>query len=387
MAGGVISDIRRPAASTRAGAGRVLDLGGRYLCPGLIDIHTHGALGVDYSHLGDDIATATEFLARHGVTAFLPTPGQPPYEDIVANVAALRAAAEDPPPGARIVGINFEGPYLNPKHGSRRENVLLPTPEQYRAMIEAAGPLARIMTVAPELEGARELIRYLNERGIIPSIGHSEAALEDLEFAVHCGARLATHMFCAMGQPEHERKGIKPVGIEEHLLDMDEITAEVIADERGIHVAPHFLKALVEAKGRNRVILITDSIRMTGMSEDEYEGADGRTFVHDGDLRIVKSTGDVSGSLMTLDRAVANMMRHTGVSLRDAVYMASLTPARLLRIDDRKGSIAVGMDADLIAVDEEMQVFLTLVAGEVAWDGLGSSVVADADGERSAAHG
>ncbi|MBT3275549.1 MAG: amidohydrolase family protein, partial [Spirochaetales bacterium] len=289
---------------------------------------------------------------------------------LVQNTAALRELASINNPGARILGLNFEGPYLNPKYGSRRDNVLLPDPDLYEKIINEAGPLAKIMTVAPELEGARELISFLNKRGVIISVGHTEANEDELNFAVHHGARLATHMYNAMGQPIQEKGGVKPVGLEERLLGMDEVTAEIIADERAIHVAPFHLKNLLAIKGYERVILISDSIPMTGTDQKEYTSADGRTFIHDADLRIVKSTGDISGSLITLDLGVANMMKHTGVPLAHAITMASYNPARLLKLDHRKGSISIGMDADLMVIDEHMKVYMTFVEGEPAFNEL-----------------
>ena len=344
---------------------RVIDLKGKIIAPGFIDIHNHGVNGVDFSNSGLNIEKATKFLAKNGVTSFLLTNGMPPFDHIINNIRDVKKIIDKGYEGARICGFNFELPYLSSKFGAHPELALKPVPDEYNAIIEESMPYVKVMTVAPEIEGARELIRYLNQNNIITSIGHSEASKDDIDFAIFNGAKLITHIFDAFGPPIQTRKGIKQVGIEEYLLTREDLYAEVVADKNGVHVDPLFIKILLDIKGKDKVILITDSIDTAGLKSKEFKSEDGRAFIIEDDININKDNGDVCGSLLTLNKAVKNIIDHTGINLKDALLMASYNPAKLLGIDNKKGSIKVGMDADIIVIDNDINVYMTIIEGDI----------------------
>lgn len=346
---------------------KVLNLKGKIISPGFIDIHNHGAMGVDFNNF-NEISAVTEYLASNGTTSILITLGNPPLEKIKSNLEAIKKTIIRGYKGTRIAGINLEGPYLNPKHGVQRDNILSPVKKEYEEIINKSLPYLKIMTVAPELENARELIKYLNENNIIISIGHSEASRDDIDFAILHGAKLITHIFDAFGPPIQKRKGIKAIGIEEYLLSKEDLFAEVVADKIGIHVDPLFLRFLLNIKGKYKIILITDSIYTAGLNFKEYKGVGGITLKIKDDININKENNDVYGSILTLNKAIKNIMSHTGISIKDAILMATYNPANLLGIDDRKGSIKVGMDADLTVIDEALNVYMTIIEGNIFYD-------------------
>lgn len=360
-----IVDIYRSESHGITPESEVIDAHGRYLVPGFIDIHNHGAMGVDFAALQSDIDPATRFFAENGVTSFLLTNGSPPMEKIFDCIATVEKTLERGYTGARILGLNLEGPFLNPQHGAQRNNTLKPERAIYEPIVERALPLMKIMTVPPELEGAPDLITHLRERGVVVGIGHSEATREQVDDAILRGAGLATHLFDAFGPPVYKMKGVKPVGIEEYLLTREDIVAEILPDKNGIHVEPVLLKMAFTVKGKEGLIIITDSTFPAGVESTEQPDSDGRTFEIRDDLRFNTINGDLSGSVMTLNQGVRNLMRHADVSLKDAVYMASYNPARLLRVDTKKGSLKMGMDADIVIIDEDINVYFTMVEGNV----------------------
>ncbi len=370
VVGSRICDICQGTCRSVSGDPTVIDLAGKYLCPGFIDIHNHGAMGIDFDNLPEDTSPTAQFLSEKGVTGFLLTTGSPPVEKIIKNLATARRIIEKDSSGAQAIGINMEGPYLNPKYGAQRDNTLVPKREEYEPIVETALPHLRLMTVPPEREGAYALISHLQSKGVGVAIGHSEASHEQIDYAILHGACLTTHIFDAFCPPVQTMKGVKAVGIEEYLMTREDLMAEVLPDGQGIHVHPILLRLLLSVKGKDKLILITDSTFPAGTRPTDEPDSLGRVFEIRDDLRFNKHNGDLSGSVLTLDRAVRNMMVHTDVSLKDAVLMASHNPAKLLRLDSRKGSIRVGMDADLVVIDENVNVHLTMVAGKVVFNRL-----------------
>ena len=348
----------------------IIDVQDRFLAPGFIDIHNHGAKGVDFGLIQSPIDPATRFYAENGTTSFLLTTGGPPAEQILNNIKAVEETIERGYEGARILGVNFEGPFLNPKHGAQRDNTLKPEREIFAPLIDRTLPLLKIMTVPPEREGALDLIRYLREKEVIIAIGHSEATVDTVDDAILQGASLATHLFDAFGPPVYKMKGVKPVGIEEYLLTREDIVAEILPDKNGIHVDPLFLNMLLAVKGKEKTIIITDSTFCAGVDPGDLPDSMRRVFTIEDDLRYNKLNGDLSGSVLTLNQAVRNMIKHTGITLKDAVYMASYNPARLLRVDMRKGALKVGMDADIVVINDNIDVFFSMVEGAVVFNNL-----------------
>jgi N-acetylglucosamine-6-phosphate deacetylase len=349
------------------------NLGGKIVCPGFIDIHNHGAKDVNFLDFrNNEIDEATMYNAAGGTTSFLLTTGPLPINEGIDNLKRIKKALNKKYKGSRVLGIHMEGPYLNQNYGAQRKDYsLIPKRKEYESMVEEAMPYLKSMTVAPELGGARDLIRYLNDKNVITSIGHTEASFEDVDYAISNGAKSVTHIFNAMAQPIQKDKGVKPVGIEEYLMMRDELMAEVMADRHGAHVNPVFLKILVAVKGKDKMMLVTDSIFTAGLKTGTYLASDGRNFtIIEGDINRLQENNDLAGSVMQMKNAVKNMMNHTGLRLKDAVGMATINPARLLNVDNRKGSLRVGMDADIIVIDTDVNVYLTIVEGEIFFRNL-----------------
>ena len=351
----------------------VVDLEGSTLFPGFIDVHIHGAAGVDtMDATADDLIRVAEFLARNGVTAWLPTlvPAQTEqYEQairVIEQAIKSTSGCEDPGardhglksvPRARVIGVHYEGPFVNSEQCGALHG------EHFRTFKGAADldALPRIkhdgavhmMTVAPEIEGGVALVSELRRRGWIVSIGHTRATVSILDAALHAGARHMTHFMNAMPPLHHRAPG--PVGWG---LTHDEVTCDVIAD--GVHIDPSVLKLILRSKSSERISLISDAIAATGLDDGEYQIWGEKIQVQNG--RTQNARGNIAGSVITMLDAVL-VMRSLGVSESRQAHMASLNPARLLGIAGDCGSIEEGKRADLVALDQEGKVRLTIVGG------------------------
>jgi N-acetylglucosamine-6-phosphate deacetylase len=348
--------------------GRTFDLHGLTVYPGFIDVHIHGAVGVDTMEATtNDLARVAEFLARAGVTAWLPTLVPAPladYKSAATAIAALMAEqdeSETPAAAARALGLHYEGPFINSAQcGALR-------PPYFRAYTQPAdvsdlpvvnSPQAiRMITVAPEIEGGIELIRELKLRGWIVSIGHTRAGVESLEAAHAVGARHMTHFFNAMSPLNHREPG--PVGWG---LMRDDVTCDIIAD--GHHVAPLMLQLALRCKTAERLLLISDAVAPAGQGDGEFRIWGEKITVAGG--RTQNERGSIAGSVITMRDAVRQMLA-LGAAPHEAARLASANPARLLGIAGVCGTIEEGKRADLAALDEEGNVRLTLIGGRVAF--------------------
>ncbi|HLI48959.1 MAG TPA: N-acetylglucosamine-6-phosphate deacetylase [Chthonomonas sp.] len=333
-----------------------------FLVPGFVDIHVHGGAGRYVMEADEDAMQEVSYhLARHGVTGYLPTTVTGPRERLTAVLEVIhRLMRGGDYEGARILGCHLEGPYINPqKKGAQPEAyILVPDCDDF---LRWAGPyleVVRIMTLAPELPGADRLMRLLAKEGIIVSIGHTNATYADVDRAIGFGARHVTHCGNAMRGMESREPGVLGAA-----LARSELVAELIWDN--IHVHPAVCKVIVESKGARGVILISDGIPGAGMP-------DGYSFSL-GDLPVVVSNGaarlpdgTLAGSLLTLERAFYNA---GGYDLRKRVLMSSYNALCALGLNHRKGRIAPGYDADLVVVDEEGTVRLTIIGGRIVYDG------------------
>jgi len=340
---------------------KIIDAEGLTVAPGLIDVHVHGGVGHDtMDATSEAIEGMARFFACHGVTSFLPTTMTASRGEIVAAIENVARCMEKGSDGAEVLGIHLEGPYVSQerKGAQSPSYIRAADPEEYETFFQA-GPV-RLITLAPEIQRNRELIPFAVEHGAAVAVGHSAATYEEVLEAVSLGLSQATHTFNGMGGLHHRRPGT--VGA---VLSCDDIYAQVIVDF--LHVHPAVVKILVRAKGPERTVLITDATRAAGMPDGTYDLGGQDVTVAGGEARL--SAGSLAGSTLTMDQAVRNVMEAADLSLPEALGMASITPARSIGVADRKGSLERGKDADVILLDEEHQVVLTMVGGEVVYDG------------------
>jgi N-acetylglucosamine-6-phosphate deacetylase len=345
-----------------ADAARELDFGDGILCAGLIDVHMHGAAGHDVMQPGrDSLAVVERFIATHGVTSYLPTTVTAPIDSTLRALAGLADAIErgDHGENSRAVplGIHLEGPFLShARRGVHPENLLqLPSSKLFRQFWEAARGRILMMTIAPELPNALELIAEASALGVRCSLGHSDANLEQANAGIRAGARHSTHTFNAMRTFDHRDPGI--IGA---VLTDDRVRAELIAD--GIHVEPAAITVLLRCKGRDGVVLVTDATSATGMPPGRYRLGDLEVEVSDGRCTY---HGNLAGSVLTLDRAVRNVATFGGWPLQDALKLATANPAAAIGMTETRGRIAPQQRADLIVLSPDGHVRRTIVGGRL----------------------
>jgi N-acetylglucosamine-6-phosphate deacetylase len=338
---------------------RHLDYPDLVLAPGLIDIHIHGGSGHDVMKADDAALAAIESgMAKHGVTSYLPTTVTAPEDRILRALEHLGATISQngSTRRSRPIGIHLEGPFIS--HAKRGvhppENLVPPSKEAFKKYWDASSGTIRMMTIAPELPGATETIREAKQMNVHSSIGHSDATYSQALEGINAGADHATHTFNAMRPLDHREPGILGAALTD-----DRLTADLIAD--GVHVDPSIVKLFLQAKGPERAILITDAISATGMPDGIYKLGAFEVEVR-GDR--CEYQGKLAGSVLTLDRAVRNVMSFAGWKLQETIRLATFNPARLLGITGQKGVIAPGCDADFVLLSPEGHVVQTIIAGE-----------------------
>ncbi|HOA16178.1 MAG TPA: N-acetylglucosamine-6-phosphate deacetylase [Bacillota bacterium] len=361
------------ALPSLASVGRMdlIDADGRFISPGFVDLHVHGGGGSDFM---DGTEEAIEDIcachAKGGTTSLLLTTLTSTDDDLKAALGAYkrRVASPEPIKGARPVGVHMEGPYFAlSQKGAQDERFLRnPSADHYVPIMEDNPEILRV-SAAPELGGAIELGRYLRSRGVLASIGHTDASFEQVELAYEAGYGHMTHLYSAMSGVKRVR-GRRIAGAVEAGLAIDGLTVEVIAD--GMHLPAGLLRLVLKCKGPDRIALVTDAMRAAGLPDGEYllgSGGEGRKVIVDEGVAWLPDRSAFAGSVALGITLVGNMVRLAGAGVVEAVRMMSLNPARMIGLDGSVGSIAEGKIADLTLFDDGFRVSGTFVAGEAVY--------------------
>lgn len=346
-----------------------IDAKGAYISPGFIDIHVHGGGGHDFMD-----GTVEAFLeiakihARYGTTAMLPTTLTSEKDDLLRTLDLYELANKSNIVGAQFLGMHLEGPYfaLSQRGAQDPRFIRNPDPAEYKEIINYSASIKR-WSAAPELPGALAFGRYVTAKGILAALAHTDAIYEEVEEAFAQGYTLVTHLYSAMSGVTR-RNAFRYAGVIEGAYLLDEMDVEIIAD--GIHLPAPLLKLVYKIKGADRTALITDAMRGASMPPgpsilgSKHNGLE--VIIEDGVAKL-PDRSSFAGSVATTDKLVRNMLTLGGVSLPDVIKMAAATPARIIGVADRKGSLVVGKDADIILFDENINICMTMVQGQVIY--------------------
>jgi N-acetylglucosamine-6-phosphate deacetylase len=348
---------------------RVFDVKGSYIAPGFIDMHLHGGGGADVMDgTPEAFASIAKVHAKGGTTSIVPSTLTSSIEDLKRAVTAFEEAHKMNIRGSRLLGLHLEGPYFAPSQKGAQDIRFIKAPvrDEYLSILDSSPSIIRV-SAAPELPGGLELGRELRRRGILASMGHTDASYDEVLSAIEAGYSHVTHLYSGMSGVRRVR-AYRIAGVIESGLLLDDLTVEIIAD--GKHLPSSLLKLIYKCKGPDRIALCSDSLRATGMPDGEYilgNPEDGQITVVDEGVAWLPDRTAFAGSVATANLLVRNMVDLAGVNLQDAVKMATLTPARILRIDNVKGSIDKGKDADIVIFDDDINVRMTIVEGEVVY--------------------
>ncbi|MBN1292042.1 MAG: N-acetylglucosamine-6-phosphate deacetylase [Candidatus Latescibacteria bacterium] len=363
--GNTIKAVKHTHEYTVEDTDYVIECPDYFLCPGLIDLHNQGGGGYSVLDPGmESIGGMARAHAAHGTTGLLLTPpiAEDTYRQLIPELAKTVGADTQ---GAAILGIHAEGPFISMnKAGCMPHNAIRqPDRAVFDEILESGNGTIKEMTIAPELPGSLNLILELARQGIVVSLGHSNATLTDVLRAIDHGASHVTHFFNAMSPLHHREPGLAGAA-----LYSTDLSVEIIAD--GFHVHPWIMGLTVQNKGAGLTCLVTDSMHVAGFEDGEYESLGLKVVLKDRRLSLADNPDILAGSVLTMDHAVGNMIRMVGVSLAEAVMMASTTPAAVLGLEHSKGRIETGYDADLVLLDHTYSTVLTVVGGNIVYNDM-----------------
>ena len=347
----------------------IIDAGGKYISPGFIDLHIHGGGGYDFMDGTEEaFLKIAEIHARYGTTAMVPTTLTSEKEDLLKTLDIYEAANKNNRKGAQFLGMHLEGPYfaVSQRGAQDPRYIRNPDPAEYEEVLAYSNSITR-WSAAPELPGAITFGKRLREKGILAAVAHTDAIYEEVLEAYENGYTLATHLYSAMSGVTR-RNAFRFAGTIESafLLDMD---VEIIAD--GVHLPAPLLKLIYKIKGADKTALITDAMRGAGMPEGESIlgplNTGLKVIIEDGVAKL-PDRSSFAGSVSTADRLVRTMVQMADVSLLDAVRMITATPARIMQVENRKGSLVAGKDADIVIFDENIIVEKTIAGGRLIYD-------------------
>jgi len=348
-----------------------IDAKGKYISPGFIDIHVHGGGGYDFMD-GQETAflRIAETHARYGTTSMLPTTLTSTKEEMLHTLAVYEDANRNNINGAQFLGMHLEGPYfaMDQRGAQDPRYIRDPDPEEYKEILSRSHSIKR-WSVAPELKGAIELGRYLKSKNILPSVAHTDAIYEEVLQAFENGYTLVTHLYSGMSGVTR-RNAFRYAGVVESAFIIDEMDVEIIAD--GVHLPAPLLKLIYKIKGDDRAALITDAMRAAGtnVSESVLGNMENglKVIIEDGVAKLPDRSA-FAGSIATADRLVRTMVHIADVPLLNAVKMITGTPARILKVSDKKGALAPGKDADIVIFDSNITISMTMIKGRIVYDG------------------
>ncbi|MDE6242215.1 MAG: N-acetylglucosamine-6-phosphate deacetylase [Anaeroplasmataceae bacterium] len=342
----------------------LIELDEKYIVlPGFVDKHTHGANSADFMNPSkEQIKLILSAVAKEGTTSCLATTMTQSIDNINLSLQTIASYIEEKPLGVEILGVHLEGPFISPKHaGAQPLKYIIPCDIQtFEELNQKAKNHIKQVTLAVEENGV-DLVKHLKDKGVVASLGHTDCTYEQAVEAVNQGATSISHMFNAMRGLHHRNAGTVGAG-----LFCDELKCELICDL--IHVSKPVVQLLYKNKGKDGICLITDAMEAKWMPDGDYQLGGQKVIVKNGEARL--EDGTLAGSTLKMNEAIHNFMQATGASLLDAVDLATINPARCLHVEDKKGSIEVGKDADFVVVDKDLNVYMTICRGEIVYSKL-----------------
>jgi N-acetylglucosamine-6-phosphate deacetylase len=364
---GIIAEVA--AGNIEIEGATELDAQGKFIAPGFIDLHIHGGGGHDFMDGSEaGFLEIAKIHAQYGTTAMLPTTLSSGKDDLLKTIEIYKLADKNNNSGAQFLGLHLEGPYfaMNQRGAQDPRYIRDPDPEEYREILSGTSVVKR-WSAAPELKGAIAFGKYLLSKGVLPAIAHTDAIYEEVVDAFENGFTLATHLYSGMSGVTR-RNAFRYAGVIESAFIIDAMDVEIIAD--GIHLPPPLLKLIYKIKGPDRIALITDAMRAAGMPPGNSilgSKKDGLNVIVEDGVAKLPDRSAFAGSVATADRLVRTMVKMADIPLIEAIRMISMTPARIIGVADKKGSLVAGKDADVVIFNDDIEIDTTVIKGKVVY--------------------